>query len=95
MTDVGPHRNLIDPVVGRTALEWDAVIAGLPIVADPWPPSGPLVLVAPQRDDELLSAGATLAAASDSGSEVRVVAVTDGEERTALFPGTPVAASRL
>ena len=79
MTGVEPHRNPIDPVVGRTASEWDAVIAGLPTVADPWPPSGPLVLVAPHPDDELLAAGATLAAASDAGIEVRVVAVTDGE----------------
>ncbi len=79
MTGVEPHRDPIDPVVGRTAPEWDAVIAGLPTVADPWPPSGPLVLVAPHPDDELLAAGATLAAASDAGTEVRVVAVTDGE----------------
>ena len=59
MTGVEPHRNPIDPVVGRTAPEWDAVIAGLPTVADPWPPLGPLVLVAPHPDDELLAAGAT------------------------------------
>ena len=63
MTGVEPHRDPIDPMVGRTAPEWDAVIAGLPTVADPWPPSGPLVLVAPHPDDELLAAGATLAAA--------------------------------
>ena len=79
MTGVEPHWDPIDPVAGRAAPEWDVVIAGLPIVADPWPPSGSLVLIAPHPDDELLAAGATLAAASDAGAEVRVVAVTDGE----------------
>ncbi len=69
----------IDPEAGRSADEWDAVVAGLPVVSDPWPPRGPVVLVAPHPDDELLGAGATLAAACDAGTEVRVVAATDGE----------------
>ena len=69
----------INPEGGQSAASWDAVVAGLPAVPDPWPPQGPIVLVAPHPDDELLGAGATLAAASDAGTEVRVVATTDGE----------------
>ena len=68
----------IDPVAGRTAPEWDGLVDGLsaPTV---WPPVGPIVLVAPHPDDELLATGATLAAASDAGTEIRVAAATDGE----------------
>ena len=69
----------VDPEAGRSVDEWDDVVAGLPGMPDPWPPRGPVVLVAPHPDDELLGAGATLAAASDAGTEVRVVAATDGE----------------
>ena len=68
----------IDPVAGREAAEWDEVVAGLSEVTA-WPPAGPIVVVAPHPDDELLAAGATLAAASDAGIEIRVVAATDGE----------------
>ena len=68
----------LDPVAGRTATDWDDVVARLPEI-DPWPPGGPIVLVAPHPDDELLAAGATLAAASDAGTEIRVLAATDGE----------------
>ena len=69
----------IDPLIGRTAAEWDGLVSGLPAVDPPWPPVGPIVVVAPHPDDELLAAGATLAAASDAGTEITVVAVTDGE----------------
>mgnify|MGYP006082328581 CR=1 FL=1 len=74
----------INPVSGRLATEWDALIGALPPVADlmesgGWPPSGPIVVVAPHPDDELLAAGATLAAASDADTEIRILAVTDGE----------------
>lgn len=68
----------IDPVAGREAAEWDEVVVGLPEVTA-WPPAGPIVLVAPHPDDELLATGATLAAASGAGVEIRVVAATDGE----------------
>ena len=68
----------IDPVAGRTAPEWDGLVDGLSAPAV-WPPVGPIVLVAPHPDDELLATGATLAAASDAGTEIRVAAVTDGE----------------
>jgi len=77
--DRGGPVDPIDPEAGRSAAEWEAVVAGLPTVPGPWPPVGPVVLVAPHPDDELLGAGATLAAASDAGTEVRVVAATDGE----------------
>jgi LmbE family N-acetylglucosaminyl deacetylase len=69
----------IDPMIGRGAGEWDRLVSGLPPVSVPWPPVGPIVVVAPHPDDELLAAGATLAAASDAGTEITVVAVTDGE----------------
>ena len=75
----GSHVDPLDPVVGRSAREWAALVASLPAVSQPWPPPGPIVLVAPHPDDELLGAGATLASASDAGTEVRVVAATDGE----------------
>lgn len=68
----------IDPVVGRTAAEWDDLVADLPEITA-WPLDGPIVLVAPHPDDELLATGATLAAASDAGTEIRVLAATDGE----------------
>ncbi len=73
------HVDPIDPVVGRAAREWADLVASLPTVPEPWPPTGPIVVVAPHPDDELLAVGATLAGASDAGAEVRVVAVTDGE----------------
>jgi len=71
-------RDPIDPVAGRTASEWDGLVDDLSALTV-WPPVGPIVLVAPHPDDELLATGATLAAASDAGTEIRVAAVTDGE----------------
>jgi len=71
-------RDPIDPVAGRTASEWDRLVDDLSALTV-WPPVGPIVLVAPHPDDELLATGATLAAASDAGTEIRVAAVTDGE----------------
>lgn len=69
----------IDPTTGRRAREWDRLVSGLPPVDMPWPPVGPIVVVSPHPDDELLAVGATLAAASDAGTEITIVAVTDGE----------------
>ncbi len=69
----------IDPMIGRRAGEWDRLVSGLPPVPVPWPPVGPIVVVAPHPDDELLAIGATLAAATDAGTEITIVAVTDGE----------------
>ena len=66
-------------MIGRRAGEWDRLVSGLPPVPVPWPPVGPIVVVAPHPDDELLAIGATLAAASDAGTEITIVAVTDGE----------------
>ncbi len=68
----------IDPLAGRLAAQWDAVVDGLSDCPMPWPPPGPLVVVSPHPDDELLASGATLAAV-DPGVPVTVVAVTDGE----------------
>ena len=76
MTDGGAR---IDPMAGRRAVEWDATVDVLPDPPTVWPPPGRLVLVAPHPDDELLATGATLAAASDAGTGVTVVAATDGE----------------
>ena len=69
----------IDPTTGRRAREWDRLVSGLLPVGMPWPPVGPIVVVSPHPDDELLAVGATLAAASDAGTEITIVAVTDGE----------------
>ncbi len=71
-------RDPIEPVAGRTAVQWDGLVDGLSALTV-WPPVGPIVLVAPHPDDELLATGATLAAASDAGTEIRVAAATDGE----------------
>jgi LmbE family N-acetylglucosaminyl deacetylase len=49
-------------------------------------PPGRVVVVAPHPDDEVLGAGGTLAVWATAGSEVTVVAVTDGE---GSHPGSP------
>ncbi|MEJ2870978.1 PIG-L family deacetylase [Actinomycetospora sp. OC33-EN08] len=49
-------------------------------------PPGRVVVLAPHPDDETLGAGATLAAWARAGTEVAVLAVTDGE---ASHPGSP------
>ena len=51
-----------------------------------------LVVVAPHPDDEILGAGGLMVAADRLGSEVTVVAVTDGE---ASHPGTAWTGARL
>ena len=48
----------IDPMIGRRGGEWDRLVSGLPPVPVPWPPVGPIVVVAPHPDDELLAIGA-------------------------------------
>lgn len=42
-------------------------------------PDGPITLVAPHPDDEVLGCGGMLCNAAESGRAVRVIAVTDGE----------------
>jgi len=69
----------IDPLAGRLAEQWNPVFSGLADSPVPWPPVGPLVVVSPHPDDELLASGATLATAANLGVSVTVVAVTDGE----------------
>jgi LmbE family N-acetylglucosaminyl deacetylase len=57
-------------------------------VRDPWEirPPGRVVVVAPHPDDEVLGVGGTLAVWAAAGTEVAVVAVTDGE---GSHPGSP------
>ncbi len=69
----------IDPTDGELASGWQPYVDALPAPEVPWPPSGRIVVVAPHPDDEILPTGATLAAASDAGASITVVAVTDGD----------------
>lgn len=55
-------------------------------------PDGPLTLVAPHPDDEVLACGGMLFNAAGSGRAVRVIAVTDGE---ASNPGGSVSPAEL
>jgi LmbE family N-acetylglucosaminyl deacetylase len=55
-------------------------------------PDGPLTLVAPHPDDEVLACGGTLFDAATTGRPVRVVAVTDGG---ASNPGGSLAPAEL
>ena len=69
--------------------------AWLPYLADlpPYPlPAGPVTLIAPHPDDEVLAAGGLLARLAAAGTEVRVVSVTDGE---ASNPGGSVPPGEL
>lgn len=73
------HGDPIDPVGGNRSAPWDAFVGALPSPPLSWPPRGRLVVVAPHPDDEVLPTGATLAAASDAGVDITVIAVTDGD----------------
>ena len=42
-------------------------------------PPGHIIFVSPHPDDELLAAGATLASASDAGTSITIIGVTNGE----------------
>ena len=56
--------------------------------ARPWQPSDrPMLVVAPHPDDETLGAGGLIVAQRSRGTEVTVVAVTDGEMAYADAPG--------
>jgi LmbE family N-acetylglucosaminyl deacetylase len=68
----------------RSETEWLAILSGLPA----WkPPSIPTLVIAPHPDDETLGAGGLIAKQRAAGLEVRVVAVTDGENAYANTPG--------
>lgn len=68
---------------------WLPFLAGLA----PFPlPAGPVTLVAPHPDDEVLAAGGLLARLAAAGADVHVVSVTDGE---ASNPGGSVPPAEL
>ncbi len=69
----------IDPLEGNQAQVWDQRIESLSPPKIAWPPSGHIVLISPHPDDELLAAGATLATASDQGTLITILGVTNGE----------------
>jgi len=56
--------------------EWNDALAGLPAFALP---TGPVIYLAPHPDDETLAAGGLLAALTETGIPVTVVAITDGD----------------
>jgi LmbE family N-acetylglucosaminyl deacetylase len=65
---------MIESLVSET--EWLEALGPLPA----WhPPTGPLLVIAPHPDDETLGAGGLIASQRALGSDVTVVAVTDGE----------------
>jgi LmbE family N-acetylglucosaminyl deacetylase len=64
--------------------EWRARLDGLRT----WqPPAVPTLIVSPHPDDETLGAGGMIAALRAQGTPVSVVAVTDGENAYADYPG--------
>jgi len=65
---------MIIPLVAEE--EWIAALSELPL----WEPSScPTVILSPHPDDETLGVGGLLSALSSRGVDVRVIAVTDGE----------------
>jgi LmbE family N-acetylglucosaminyl deacetylase len=74
---------MIVPLVSEA--EWLAALSDLPLWAAP---NGPTLVLAPHPDDETLAAGGFIAAQRSRGTEVVVVAVTDGEMAYADASGT-------
>ena len=80
-------RDLTGTGTDETRWRSSDLLPGLPRVgADVCRPPGRVVVLAPHPDDEVLGAGATLAAWAAAGTEVLVVAATDGE---GSHPGSP------
>jgi LmbE family N-acetylglucosaminyl deacetylase len=75
---------LVVDAVGPTEAAWLTRIRRLPV----WtvPSRGRVVVVSPHPDDETLGLGGTLQQLHAAGTEVDLIAVTDGE---ASHPGTP------
>ena len=68
------RKSMISPLVRED--EWRSRLVGLP----QWqPPRSPIVVVVPHPDDETLGAGGLIARLRSHGTEVTIVAVTDGE----------------
>lgn len=92
MTDTS-HDRFADPIQapGTPEAAWQAWPgwAGLP--ETPLGPFGRVVVVAAHPDDEVLGFGGAIALLSASGTEVTVVAVTDGE---GSHPGSDVMTAR-
>jgi LmbE family N-acetylglucosaminyl deacetylase len=74
---------------GTPEVVWGPFLAGLPPYGLP---AGPVTLIAPHPDDEVLAAGGLLARLVAAGTDVRVVSVTDGE---ASNPGGSVPPQEL
>jgi LmbE family N-acetylglucosaminyl deacetylase len=66
---------------GTPEQSWQEALA---VVLDWLPPKGPLLVVSPHPDDEVLGAGGLMRTHACAGCEVRVLSVTDGE---AAHPG--------
>jgi LmbE family N-acetylglucosaminyl deacetylase len=75
-------RSAFNPALRGTANSlWDALLAR----AVRWSPRpGPLLVVSPHPDDEVLGAGGLIRTWSEAGHDVVVLSVTDGE---AAYPG--------
>jgi len=71
--------------VGTPEAYWSPLLAGLPRI-DPCAVSGPVVVVSPHPDDEVLAAGGTVQCLVLAGAVVTVISLTDGE---AADPGDP------
>jgi LmbE family N-acetylglucosaminyl deacetylase len=56
------------------------------------PPPGPVLVIAPHPDDEVLGLGGTIAKLADQGREVFVVIVTRGDP--SMFPSTSIEQTR-
>jgi LmbE family N-acetylglucosaminyl deacetylase len=82
------ERDLTGTGTAESRWQGSAFLAGLPRIAPTeLRPAGRVVVVAPHPDDETLGAGGSLAAwAAAGGTDVVVVAVTDGE---GSHPGSP------
>jgi LmbE family N-acetylglucosaminyl deacetylase len=71
------NRSFIDPSLrGTDESAWQRALTGAP---DWIPPDGPLLIVSPHPDDEVLGAGGLIHAWRILGRRVTVVSVTDGE----------------
>ncbi len=80
---------------GTTEAEWLQALEDLPTWSVPSAPAASLLIVSPHPDDETLGCGGLIAAERWRGTQVRVVAVTDGEH---AYPGAeggePLAVTR-
>lgn len=104
MAQLGGRAGRLDgPGTAEEAWEACEDLRRLPIWTPGLAVSGRVVVVAPHPDDEILGAGGTLALLAAAGSEIVLVAVTDGEashpgrrqELRSRRPGESAAAARI